>query len=336
MRKVSDPYRKGNDKGYWLRWRDPATNKPITRRFPTKKLASHYQHIIYQQLNADVFIGAIDYPWIDAKTEFLARYDMECRPSTKKEAERFLKRFEEYCHPCGTRTINQALVDHYFKCRKKVSENPYTLNKDIERCRTLLNWLYKKRYSVARIELQKLKTPPPATKALTDHQIVKLLAACPHPEWQLRIIVALCTGLRKMDLYRLPKIAVDLREGRIDTTQAKTLKPFTSPLPDALIKPLRNYLKTVSNDHRFFWDVYNQQWLDKQFRNFRPPGVTIQSLRKTYSTRIEATGISTIALSHSSAAVTRQFYNDMDYIKYIRVNQLPVDKWLKIQPKKPD
>lgn len=78
------------------------------------------------------------------------------------------------------------------------------------------------------------------------------------------------------------------------------------------------------------WQKINIQKLDKQFREFRPGDIVLHDLRKTNATRIETTGISTIALNHSSQSVTRKFYTDMDYIRYIRVNQLPVEQWLKI------
>ena len=119
------------------------------------------------------------------------------------------------------------------------------------------------------------------------------------------------------------------------STQSKTKKQYSGPIPDDLILYLRQYLKSRENHRnqkpdaeKNFFRVTATKWLDKQFRRFRPGKETIQSIRKTYSTRIESTGISTEMMGHATKSVTKQFYNDMDYIAYIRVNQLPVKKWL--------
>lgn len=136
-------------------------------------------------------------------------------------------------------------------------------------------------------------------------------------------------------------MAVKLESAWLDTSEAKTWKNLSQPIPEALNKELVEYSRNLLSDRPFFWQKINQQKLDEQFRGFRPFKVTIQDLRKTYSTRIESTGISTLSLGHSSSQVTRKFYNDLDAIRYIRVNQLPVESWLSItftpKPnKKPD
>jgi integrase len=335
MRKVSEPYQKGSDQGYWLRWRDPITKKPVTSRFPTKKLAEHFRHIKYQQLNSDVFQSAIAYPWEMAKKEFLQRYDLTLKKRTKEEAEDFLDRLENFCMITSTEQISQPLLLGYLKHRKKTISNAYTLNNDVRLFKTLTKWLAKNRYCLAEMEYPRFKTPPPRITALTDTQIKSLLAACPSRQWQLRIITGLTTGLRKTDLYKLPRAAVDLAETGVDTVETKTQKRKLACLPDALVAALKVYDKSLPAHRHYFFRVYNQQWLDKQFRAFRPvKNITLQSLRKTYATRIESTSFSAAALNHSTPDITRRFYSDMDYIRYVRVNQLPVAEWLAVPCKK--
>jgi integrase len=337
MRKVSAPYRKGGDPGWWIRWLDPQTRKRLTRRFPTKKLAEHYQHILYHQLNSDVFISAINYPWPAAREEFLLRYDLDRKKTTKKEAQMFLDRFEAFCFPRSTDQISQPLFEAYLRRRMESCSNPYTLRKDVSIFKTFTRFLAEKRYCLSKFVFPRFKLPPPRQQALPDSRIISLLAACPTRQWQIRVILALSTGLRKIDLYRLPRAAVNLADGRIRTTEKKTQKLMDKPLPDELVKELKKYDRALPPSRRFFFEVYNQQWLDKQFRSFRPDrSDTIQSLRKTYATRIESTSFSAEALNHSSPAITRRFYSDMDYIRYVRVNQLPVKKWLSVKIKMPD
>jgi len=329
MRKVSKPFKRVSHSGWWIRWQEQG--KRVMKSLPTLRLAEHFAHIQYQRINSDVYTSAISYPWESAVTEYLEHIKIRCRPASYKISKSVLDRFEESCFPATTADINQRTIDLYIKARHGKVKSPYTLNKDIQRLKTFMVWLKKQKYSSAEIEIEKFKEPAPAKSSLSDEQIQRLLAACPSRQWQLKIILCLCTGLRKSDLYRLPTMAVKLESAWLDTSESKTGKSLSRPIPEALNKELAKYNKALPADRLYFWQAYNKQWMDTQFRKFRPFHVTIQDLRKTYSTRIETTGISTAAMNHSSISVTRKFYNDMDYIRAIRVNQLPVQQWLSVK-----
>lgn len=333
MRKVWT-YKRSGRKGVTVAWYEGGRQR--SKALPTKALASHFTKIKYQQLNSDVFLASIGVAWDDACSEFLARYDVKgLAPATKQQASMFLKRFTAICRPNSTKSISQPMLDQYLTVRQSQKLSPYTVNKDIERINTLMAWLKSKRYHRGGLDITKLKTQPPKIRSLTDAQICGLLKAAPHVEWKLRIIFALSTGLRKLDLYRLPIADVDLDSAWVKTTEQKTGKQYSGPIPDDLINPLRQYLR-ARKPHRnqkqgangYMFRVTAEKWLDKELRNFRPGNETMQSLRKTYATRIESTSISTTVLGHASKSTTRKFYNDMDYIKYVRVNQLPIKKWL--------
>jgi len=333
MRKVWTYRRKGR-KGVYVAWYENGRQR--CKALPNKTLADHFAKIKYQQLNSDVFLSTINMGWNDACSEFLVRYErMGLARSTKKQAEMFLKRFTAICRPTGTKSITQRMIDRYFIQRQRQNISDFTVNKDVERAKTLMVWLQKNQYHPGGLDITKLKTASPKTRAMTDEQIARLVAAAPHIEWKIRIVLGLSTGLRKTDLYNIQLSDVDLDSRWVNLVQKKTGKEYSGPVPDDLIGPLKMYLagrtdhmnqKPDANKNLF--RVTAAGWLDKEFRKFRPGNETIQSLRKTYSTRIESTSISTEMLGHASKSVARTFYNDMDYIKWIRVNQLPIKKWL--------
>ncbi len=326
MRKVWI-YRRANRKGCTVAWYESGRQR--SKSLPNKKLALHFQAIKYQQLNSDVFLSAIGINWDDAAAEFLTRYATKgLAASTKYQAEMFLKRFTAICRPNTTKSLTQRMIDRYLTARQTEKLSPHTVNKDIERLKTMLAWLKKQGYHPGGLDITKLKTLPSKIRSLTDGQICKLIAAAPTDEWKLRIVFALSTGLRKMDLYRIPTADVDIETAWVRTAQQKTGKEYSAPIPQLLADRLRVYLDKRSDDSPYLFRVVAEKWLDREFRKFRPGNETIQSLRKTYSTRIESTSISTELLGHSDKSVTRRFYNDMDYIKFVRVNQLPIKKWL--------
>lgn len=334
MRKVSKPYQESGKSGWWIRWQEDG--RRVKKSLPTKSLAEHFAHVQYQRINSDVYTSSISYPWETAVTEYLEHIKIRCRPASYKISKSVLARFETICLPATTVDINQRTIDRYIKDRFEHVKSPYTLNKDIQRLKTFAAWLKKQKYSSAEIKVEKFKEPAPAKSSLSDEQIEKLLVCCPSRQWQLKIILCLCTGLRKSDLYKLPRLAIKFESAWLDTSELKTGKVLSQPIPEALIDALTIYDQTMNKDRCFFWQKINKKKLDEQFREFRPFKVTIQDLRKTYSTRIESTGISTLSLGHSSAQVTRKFYNDLDAIRFIRVNQLPVEKWLSVPFKKGD
>jgi integrase len=327
MKKVSEVFIRKDRAGYWIRWQENGQRK--FKQFNSKKEADHYRHIKYMQLNNDVYTS-IDIPFQQAKDEYLEKYDLRgYTKKTKAEVAAVLEMFYNTHRPVSTKKITQKACDEYVLERKKQDITPWTVNKDITCLKAFFNWLKTQGYHQGGLKLYKLPTDPPKSKALTDTQIKALIKACPTPEWRLRVVLALSTGLRKIDLYRLPTGDIDFDNNWIGTTEGKTRKYYSGPLSDDLMPYLTKHHKALLAARPFFFKIHNHQWLDKQFRSFRPDErVTIQSLRKTFSTRIEATGISTLMLNHSSTSVTRQFYNDQDFIKHIRVNQLPIKAWL--------
>lgn len=326
MKKISEPFQIKDRKGFYIRWYE--NGKERKKHFNTKKEAEHYRHVQYMRLNNDVYT-VIDMPFDQVQKEYLATYDSRnLAKESKKVAERVLNKFVDICRPLTTKHLNKKLVDYYIEKRQKDKITGWTLNKDIGRLAAFFKWLKTSGYIQNEINLKliSIKTPP-KSKALSDDQIKSLLKACPTTEWQLRILLGLCTGLRKIDLYHLKNADFDFENGTLSVYERKTGKNYTNYIPDDLM-PL---IKANKAQREYYFSARNSRWLDKQFRDFRPAkAITIQSLRKTFATRIETTSISTRMLNHSGTGITRKFYNDLDYIKYIRVNQLPIKEWLSI------
>jgi integrase len=305
--------------------------RQITRSFPTRQEAEHYRAIKYHELNISLIQTAINMPWSELKKNYLEHYHSLGRAyKTINLIESLLNRIEEYVSPYGSLNINIALLESYISRRQKDNISAWTINRELQLIESFCAWMKSRFYSTITPKFPRRKTSQARrTSAYTDQEIAALLAACPTQEWRLRIVLALVTGLRKMDIYRLPASAVSIDNAWLTTSAKKTGKEHSSPLPETLLPLLKSHIEQLPPNYPHFFHVINYQWLDTQWASFRPGDTfTFQLLRKTHATRIESTGISTAMLGHSSSAVTRKFYNDMDYIKYIRVNQLPIAQWL--------
>jgi len=322
-------YQRKDRKGYYVAWREFGKQK--SKLLPTKRLAEHFRHIKYQQLNTDVFISPIRLSWPEVKKEFLQRYDIiGLTGSTKDEAKRFLDRFEKIVMPRSSTTITQQSVDLYFLERQSQNLSPYTIKKDIGRLKTLIGWMKEKQYNFGNITFPKIRTPKLQYKALTTKQIRWLFSRCPTPAWRCRILLSLITGLRKTDVDNLNRSSIDLKAAKIDTVSKKTQKVYVNrPLPVSAIPELRSYLKSLPEKQpKLFADVNVRKAWEKLRED---SGITRQDLRITFSTiiqRIGSIGSAKNLLEHYSEKTTTEFYTDQELILRWKVNQLPVREWL--------
>ena len=207
----------------------------------------------------------------------------------------------------------------------------YTINKNIGRLKTFFNWMKENKYHNGNITLAKLKTPKRIVKALTTKQIRALFKACPSKAWRIRILLSLVTGLRKSDIDSLLVSQINLQSATIDSKSQKTQKVFMGrPLPRSATGELHSYIKSLSKRQvRLFEDVNVRKNWDKIRGD---SGITRQDLRITFSTLIQKIGSLRSAqtlLEHFDDRTTTEFYTDTELILRWKVNQLPVEEWLK-------
>jgi len=327
---VGKTYKRPGKSGWWLRWTDPMTKKRITKSFHTKALAEHYRNILYQQLNADVFISTINIPLSEAKKQYLEKYETRgFTKSAKQEAEISIRHFQKFIgSDLGTKNLTQRHFDTFIQDRQKLV-SCWTVNKDINNLRAFINWASnrRRRYVSDDIELYKLKTQPPQVTALTTKQIRALIKAAPTEAWRIRILISLVTGLRKSDVESLRSDDLDLGYLSVTYRAKKTGKQATAPLPTALRAMLKRYIGTLDKGQvKLFADCN----VRKVFDSFRG-NVTRQNLRQTFATLMQKIGgLSTAQnlLQHSNSKTTQDFYTDQELILRWKVNQLPVKKWI--------
>ncbi|MCD6340359.1 MAG: phage integrase N-terminal SAM-like domain-containing protein, partial [Desulfurococcales archaeon] len=121
-----------------------------------------------------------------------------------REAQAVLRNFGDFCGNIGTKGLTQRHFDRYIESRID-GLSPATVNKEIRYLSAFVRWAShrKRRYLDGDIEFTKLKFRPKPVKALTVTQVRRILKACPHDEWRVRVLLSLCTGLRASDIDRL-------------------------------------------------------------------------------------------------------------------------------------
>lgn len=346
MQKVSIPFRRGGKSGWWIRWQDPSTKGRKMRRFNTKSLAEHFQHLLYHKLNSDVFISAIDAPWGMMIDEYLQSLDVKGRKrSTREIADRALTRFQEKTFLQSSASLTQGVIDAYLLSMIDSGLSPSTINKEVQRVKSFCAWAKRRLYVLSDYEIGKLPVSRIAVKCLTTEQIRSLLTACPSTAWKIRILLSLCTGLRRNDIDRAKIKDLGVACASLAYVAAKTGKVGTAPIPNRLQPILVRY--TANRAGRIFDDInVRKEWDNLRIRagfyqlkdtagKAIPENciwtVARKDFRRTFSTLIQQTGGLASAqqlLQHSSDKVTLDHYTDIELILSWRVNQLPVDKWI--------
>ncbi len=337
MRRISQPFKMKNCKGWYVRW--TVNGKRKHKHLNTLDEVDRFRFRKYQEINSDVY-DSVDLSWKEAREMYLQHYDTDnLAASSKYAATQCLDVFAQHFGPTSPKEITQRRVDDLFAMLSKTVKSPHTMNKYKGRFKAFVRWLADRNYHTGKIKITMSKVPHTYHPCLTVEQVQTLLRHCPTEMWRMRVLVSLVTGLRRDDVEALQIADVDTAARVVRTLSRKTGKASVKPLPDVLMPLLESYL--AGKTGRLFPDInVRKEWdalrlragyaekIDGKITNFT---VTRQDFRRTHATLMGlADGLQAAAraLDHSSTAVTAQYYSDLSLIQRVRVNQLPVKDWL--------
>jgi integrase len=235
---------------------------------------------------------------------------------------------------CRSKQIAQNNIDKFILQRGSEVKRS-TLNKDIRNLRTFINWCGENRYLNGNLKIKELREDERPVKSLNDAQVKKLMsAAAPYRSIQMRILLALGTGLRRGDIESLKISDIDFANNYITTASKKTRKSMGSrPVSAPVMTELTKYLSGLDpGKEKIFSDNFShKRWkkicVDAGLSDFK-----FHDLRKTFGSLLAQNGVSTTVtqklLEHSSPYLTNKVYTNVDPILRNAVEQLPVGDWL--------
>ena len=327
-------YKRKKIKGWWIGGYESGKRK--AKALPSKKLAEHYKHIKYSQLNSDVFTGHMVADWSQMTGEYRkAKKVQGVTEGTLYEIALSLRNFERLVGKCSLKQITQDVIDKFILQRGTEVKRP-TLNKDIRNLKTFINWCKKKRYINNEIEIGELKEDERPVKSLNDAQVKKLLAAAEsYVAMKMRILLALGTGLRRGDIDSLKVFDIDFEKNSIATTSRKTRKSMGSrPVSVEVMAELSKYVCSLDvKQEKLFKYIFSHRKWHKICQNAGLKNLKFHDLRKTFGSLLAQNGVSTAVtqrlLEHSSPNLTNKVYTNVDPVLRQSVNQLPVEQWLR-------
>lgn len=338
MRKVSQPFKINNCKGWYVRWQEHGKRKH--KHLNNMAEVDLFRWRKYQEINSDVY-DSVAVSWKEARDMYLQHYDTDnLAASSKYAASQVLDVFADHFGPMPPKEITQRMVDDFFAMLLKKGQSPHTMNRYKGRLKAFMRWLADRSYHTGRIKIRMSKVQQAYHPSLTVAQVHDILRNCPSQIWRVRVLMSLVTGLRRDDIEALQIADVDVAPMQVRTQSKKTGKASIKPLPDALMPLLEPYCRRLKDGRLFPDKNVRKEWdalrlragmaekIDGRIKNFK---VTRQDFRRTHGTLMGlADGLQAAAraLEHSSTAVTAQYYSDLSLIQRVRVNQLPVAEWL--------
>lgn len=339
MRRLGEPYRR-EDRNCWeMRWSEGG--RRIKKDFHKREQADQFYHKLYTERNADVLVGLNPIQLKDAVADYLDTYGLRAlAKSSRTEARLTLDKFQALLGDVSTKHIGQRQLDAFVRARMDSGASKPTVKKDVSNLHAFIRWASdkKRRYLPADLELPRIKVAMTPVKTMKQSDILTLIRTCAQHSsiWAARVIVSLCTGLRKQDVDGLKIENVNLEELWIDTKSQKTGKVFAMrPLPDGVRPYLRSYILSVSfvsmpMGGLLFPDKNARKEWEAIRVEAKMPDLTRQQLRKTFATMVAMgsyAGAAQQLLEHSSRKITETHYLSGDVLRSA-VNRLPVAEWV--------
>ena len=348
MRKVWVSTRKGIP-GQYVEWYD-SQNRRRSKYFAPqyRTYVKQFKARKFMELNGELRpVGDVmDVAWCD----FVAIYKERQRARGVSAADTMqlnytIKYFEEYCHPAGTAQINERMLNHF---AQKLLERPttrpksgqktmsrHTVNTRLRYLRAMLIFGQEHGY-IRKCTIRPVKAPKKILRSLSNTEIKRLIKACNDDrQWRMRILLAICTGLRRGDIDDLTLRCIDVEHKTITLREQKTGKiTMRQPLPDALMPELHQFLldEVSTGQVRVFkYTSRSTKWRTLRERA-KLTDITFHDLRRTFGSLQADAGVPIKALQemylHSSIETTMNHYITTDDAEKRKgVNTLEMDKW---------
>jgi len=356
MRKVWVTKRKGIP-GQYVEWYDDSGRRRSKYFQPEfKKYITAFKARKFSELNADVRpIGSvIDISWTAFKEQYLKEKEVEgLAEKSISEIKNTFNLFNKYCPTASTGTRNRISLNNFItalqkrdsnrldkaKCTKNkkvyVKLSPNTINKHIRNFRAIVNWGVKHRY-IAEMEIKNVKADDKQIRILSNREVKELLLACGNDkQWKMRILMGVCTGLRRSDLDRLELRNVDVERKTVSVVNKKTGKVTNyQPLPDALMPEIERFIleEVVEGQVRLFKFKFSKKW-ETIRKRAGLSDIEFHDLRRTFGSMQADAGVPIKALqemyNHANIETTMKHYIRTDESeKRNGVNKLKVQEWL--------
>lgn len=244
--------------------------------------------------------------------EFRAKYKGWSPATFKAHAGMIAKLNSEFGHTPINRITTEQLETYRAQRMEKDGSTPATMNRYVSFLRRLfgeaVKWGYLAQSPAAAVKT--LKEEQRVPEALTEDQANALIGEMP-PHARHAVALALDTGLRRSELFRLAWRDIDWKRNQLTVRRSKTGKFRTIPLTQRAVQALKAQREQGKDRDLVFGFVDLKKSLASAGRRIGVEGLHIHMLRHTFATRLRDRGASIdrigALLGHASYEMTLRY-----------------------------
>jgi integrase len=337
-------YKRKNRPGWYVHWYD-SRGHVRAKHCPNKATANRYARRKEHALNEDLFPDPVGRAWPDLVKEYLTHKDRidGVKPESLRDIEKTLKTWLGLMGLIRSDLFSRRLV-HAFVDARRDAVTVATLNKDLRNLRAMVKWACDPDVRAMDPKLSAMKWPmqkeqKKAPRALSIDEFGQLLTTATDlygMAWQVRILLAVGTGLRQQDIEQLSIADVHIKSMALSTLSQKTSKSTDNrPIHPTIVKVLKAYIKGLpAGQVALFSDKFHSSKWEKIRDQAKLPGLKYHSLRAAFSSFLALAGFSTSVaqrmLEHSTPNLTHAVYTNVDPAMRSAANAIPIDQALSL------
>lgn len=302
-------FRKEKGGEWFVRYRDINGKQKQVKAGKTKAIALELERKLLGERDLQKRFGYKKKKEITFKEwvpEYLERVKPRLAENTLISKTSILKNMSELF---GNKYLSEITEDDFYNYIQNASVGT------AKTCKIIINALLSEAeecgYNTVKLNLKLSKKVPARIRYLTDEEAQKLLTNCKKSLLRLLIIMALTTGMRKMEMLNLTWQDIDFNAKLIHIEESKNGERRSIPINDSLMKGLKVIEEKNSNE-KIFKDVKSLRYQFKkllkesEIKNFH-----FHDLRHTFASWLAMKGVSLYTikelLGHKSILMTQRY-----------------------------
>lgn len=337
-------YRRKHRPGWYVRWYGD-DGRQRSQRLPNKETAERCRNRLEHQMNAGLYYDTQTLSWSELVTEYMdyARNVKGGKPATIHEYE---KTFASFTRLCGdallSSQISDRVVHQFIAARRAEGTANSTINKDLRHLKAFIHWAIKAEYAgeTARkidwADIRQRETETADARVLSLEEFGRLLywaGKLYGPNWTVRLLLAVGTGLRQQDVEALRIEALDFDRGGLATQSEKTAKARNlRPINTDILQEIRRYIDQRTSGRILLDHYHHSKWE----RICTKAGLDIKyhDLRATSGSFMALAGFSTAVaqawLEHETPILTNKIYLNVSQEQRAAAQSIPAKEVLEI------
>ncbi len=351
----------GTAAGRTVRWTECGKQKVITLKTP--ELAEVFATTKEAELNSHsgAYQSVVPKIWDDFVADYIKHKTNRIDPASIRQIQFSLARFKKITGVRVSTDVTSSLYDDFIekrladtkghdprpdkkykpsqvpKGKKPISKE--TVNKDIRNINALLNWgaKHKPPYCVRDLAAAQLKIKGKKNKKIfspDENGLKRLFKAIGNdPEYRMRALLGIATGLRNDDLAAIRVCDIDVEKEMIHTfNEKKDTEMADRPLPKSIMPELNMYINNMKDGQVYLFPRRFDYRKWSRIRNKAGmPQLKFHGLRAAFGSILLQQGVPVAVvqelMEHSTPELTTNLYGTTKPRHKADVDKIDVTKW---------